>query len=189
MKLDVAALTTDPKPVDAAASLADLGLEEEAALTGPVRFRGSMHRVGAKIHVRGEAAVRARLTCSRCLTEFVQELRADLDAVAVPAEQPGRLRPGDAEAVDQGMVLVYAHERLDLGPEVRTALLLALPMKPLCSTDCPGLCPRCGLLRDGRQCRCGDVRRESPFAILKEQSHGEGDGRESGGTRHGESET
>ena len=33
---------------------------------------------------------------------------------------------------------------LDLGPLVRDAVVLELPMAPLCRPDCAGLCPRCG---------------------------------------------
>ena len=33
---------------------------------------------------------------------------------------------------------------LDLEPLVRDAVVLELPFQPLCSDDCPGLCPECG---------------------------------------------
>ena len=34
---------------------------------------------------------------------------------------------------------------LDLEPAFRDAVVLALPMSPLCRDDCPGLCARCGV--------------------------------------------
>jgi uncharacterized protein len=34
---------------------------------------------------------------------------------------------------------------LDLEPAFRDALVLALPMSPLCREDCPGLCAECGV--------------------------------------------
>jgi uncharacterized protein len=33
---------------------------------------------------------------------------------------------------------------LDLEPLLRDAVVLALPFQPLCTEDCPGLCPECG---------------------------------------------
>ena len=33
---------------------------------------------------------------------------------------------------------------LDLEPAFRDAVVLALPMSPLCREDCPGLCAECG---------------------------------------------
>ena len=35
-------------------------------------------------------------------------------------------------------------ETIDLGPLVRDAIVLELPMAPLCREDCRGLCPHCG---------------------------------------------
>jgi uncharacterized protein len=34
---------------------------------------------------------------------------------------------------------------LDLEPALRDAVVLALPMSPLCRDDCPGLCVECGV--------------------------------------------
>ncbi len=33
---------------------------------------------------------------------------------------------------------------VDLEPLLRDAVVLALPFQPLCTDDCPGLCPDCG---------------------------------------------
>ena len=33
---------------------------------------------------------------------------------------------------------------IDLEPALRDQVVLALPFQPLCSDDCPGLCPECG---------------------------------------------
>ena len=35
-------------------------------------------------------------------------------------------------------------EHVDLEQTVRDAVVLALPLAPLCTDDCPGLCPECG---------------------------------------------
>ena len=36
-------------------------------------------------------------------------------------------------------------EFIDLEPSVRDAIILNLPLNPLCDPDCPGLCPTCGV--------------------------------------------
>ncbi len=43
---------------------------------------------------------------------------------------------------------------LDLEPLVRDAVLLELPQAPLCRPDCQGLCPDCGVDRNGDSCSC-----------------------------------
>ena len=39
---------------------------------------------------------------------------------------------------------VLAGDLLDLEPTLRDAVVLALPIAPLCRDDCPGLCAQCG---------------------------------------------
>ena len=42
---------------------------------------------------------------------------------------------------------------IDLEPVAREAVLLELPLAPLCREDCAGLCPECGAVLD--EVRCG----------------------------------
>src|SRR6266516_2813968 len=72
--------------------------------------------------------------CARCLEEFtsstqvrVQELFA---AQPDGSGEDGYLLDGDL---------------LDLEPALRDALVLELPLSPLCRPDCAGLCSRCGI--------------------------------------------
>lgn len=43
---------------------------------------------------------------------------------------------------------------IDLEPLVRDAVLLELPLAPLCSEECFGLCPECGTNRNVAACSC-----------------------------------
>ena len=52
------------------------------------------------------------------------------------------MSPGDSEATEEDHYL--DGDLLDLEPVCRDAVLLALPLSPLCSGDCPGLCAECG---------------------------------------------
>ena len=45
-------------------------------------------------------------------------------------------------------------DHLDLQPLVRDALLLELPMAPLCQEDCLGICTTCGADRNTDGCDC-----------------------------------
>jgi uncharacterized protein len=52
-------------------------------------------------------------------------------------------------------------DEIDLEPLARDAVLLDLPLAPLCSTDCRGLCPQCGANWNLSTCDCvanGDPR-------------------------------
>ena len=45
-------------------------------------------------------------------------------------------------------------DELDLEPLARDAVLLELPLAPLCTEDCKGLCPTCGANRNTESCDC-----------------------------------
>ncbi len=45
-------------------------------------------------------------------------------------------------------------DELDLEPLARDAVMLDLPLAPLCSPSCLGLCPRCGANRNLADCQC-----------------------------------
>ena len=46
---------------------------------------------------------------------------------------------------DAGELYHLDGDLLDLEPAFRDAVVLALPMSPLCREDCPGLCAECGV--------------------------------------------
>jgi uncharacterized protein len=85
--------------------------------------------------------------CGRCLDPVsapievdIQELYSYPDSGPYGASSlPAADRPdGDDELPS------LVDDLIDLEPTLRDALVLALPMSPLCSEDCPGLCPACG---------------------------------------------
>jgi uncharacterized protein len=68
-------------------------------------------------------------------------------------------------------------DELDLEPLARDAVLLDLPLAPLCSEGCLGLCPQCGANRNLADCACvtpGDPR-WSALDGLRRRDPGDGD--------------
>jgi uncharacterized protein len=74
--------------------------------------------------------------CVRCLEPLADlEVEADFQELYFfPGEDTG----GDEDAV------FLVGDLLDLEPVVHDAVVLALPLSPLCREDCLGLCPECG---------------------------------------------
>lgn len=66
---------------------------------------------------------------------------------------------------DNDDIVLLESGRVDAGELARTALILGMDTKTLCSEDCKGLCPRCGAnLNDGP---CGCKREVDPrLAVL-----------------------
>lgn len=84
--------------------------------------------------------------CVRCLDPVSRPLVVDLQELyTYPGREPEvhRSRGEDLDE-DPGELPVLAGDLLDLEPVLRDSVVLALPLKPLCREDCPGLCPECG---------------------------------------------
>jgi uncharacterized protein len=95
--------------------------------------------------------------CARCLTSSERPFRVETQEMFTPGPDP----TDDEYPLVDGFV--------DLEPMIRDAVLLAMPMAPLCRPDCLGLCPRCGGDRNLGECSCEpDVdARWAPLSALR----------------------
>jgi len=119
-------------------------------------------------HVQGEL----ELACSRCLEPFRLSVRPDFDLRYVPRVE----NAGDGEKEieeDDLSTAFYDDDQIDLAQLVLEQVQLALPMKPLCSDTCRGLCPNCGTNLNTGSCDCNAKWEDPRLAALK--SLGEGD--------------
>jgi uncharacterized protein len=91
--------------------------------------------------------------CRRCL-------RPVEGTLAAPVQEVFEARPVEGET----RLLDGAH--VDVEPVAREAVLLELPLAPLCRDDCPGLCPRCGADLATSACGCADVEGDPRWAPL-----------------------
>jgi len=91
--------------------------------------------------------------CRRCLTPVGGTLRADVQELF-------ESRPGDDDTYRLG------HDSVNLEPLAREALVLDLPLAPLCRDDCRGLCPTCGADLNHGPCACPPAEVDSRWAAL-----------------------
>lgn len=139
--LDLSTLRPAMDRVEAEGSAAEVGLSQPE-WREQVRGTFTVEKSGERVSVRGSVRSRAHLECVRCLREFDLPLEAPLE---VYAERSGSTSRGEQEALERGdFMMFHDGRRLDLRDAVREALLLEMPISPLCREDCPGLCPRCG---------------------------------------------
>ena len=55
----------------------------------------------------------------------------------------------------------------DVSPEIVDHVLMELPIKPLCSDACRGLCPNCGADLNVSLCNCSEQGSSLAFSALK----------------------
>lgn len=113
------------------------GLPENDPYTSdkPVVYELQVRSAAGSILVTGRVEGTVSAVCGRCL------------------------EPVEMEIFAEDIELYYAksdiqEEELDITADVRDELLIELPMNPLCSEECKGLCPTCGTNRNKENCQC-----------------------------------
>jgi uncharacterized protein len=106
-----------------------VGAELRLALTLASVAEGVLVTATAEAPVSGD--------CARCLEPVAQ-------TTEIQCQELFSYQPESGSGDEDGYALVG--DLLDLEPVLRDALVLALPLAPLCRPDCPGLCAECGVL-------------------------------------------
>ena len=140
-----------------------LGIDiEDTKFFGPVKCTVEVDNKLERFTVRGRAKASMETVCSRCGCFFKKNINADFDHKYVKGNftEEGQLnKEGLEEELLQG-------EELDLGDDVRQAVLLDAFENAVCSEKCKGICPGCGKNLNKTKCACeaGEIK---PFAGLK----------------------
>jgi len=93
--------------------------------------------VSEGVLVTGSAVAPLAGECARCLDPLTT-------SIEVSFQELYRYLPDPGEDKDDGEERFLDGDFLDLEPAFRDAVVLALPLSPLCKDDCRGLCVECG---------------------------------------------
>ena len=117
---------------------ADLGIEVLRVPEGsPVDLDLRLEAVMEGVLVTGSASAGLTGECVRCLEPITDEVDVRFQELYLYDDQ-------DLTPAEDDEVSMLEGDLLDLEPLLRDAVVLALPFQPLCTDDCPGLCPECG---------------------------------------------
>ncbi|MBA2308032.1 MAG: DUF177 domain-containing protein [Pseudonocardiales bacterium] len=111
----------------------------------PVELDLRLESVAEGVYLSGTASATVVGECSRCLDPTSDELTVE---VAELFAYPDSVTEA---STDEDEVSRLVNGLVDTEPTVRDAIVLALPLAPLCREDCPGLCVECG----GRRAELG----------------------------------
>ena len=104
---------------------------------GEVALDLRFEAVSEGVLVTGSAVAPLTGECARCLDPLTS-------TIEVSFQELYRYLPDQDESEDDGEERFLDGDFLDLEPAFRDAVVLALPLSPLCRDDCPGLCAECG---------------------------------------------
>ena len=135
----------------------------------PLAWSADITNTGDAFLVTGMVEGDATTSCARCLEPTNVHCIGEIEGYF--------LLNGDVEADeemegDEFDVLPDDHT-IDLVPLIQAALLVEVPLLPLCQDDCKGLCPQCGANLNEGPCGCAPASEEeaapgNPFAVLKD---------------------
>jgi len=120
-------------------------------------LRLNVKRAGERFHLRGALEADVETECGRCLTPYSFAVRPKFDYYLVPRRQVDEWAEVEIDEISKREVEVDRLE-LDLMHLALEQVRLSLPMKPLCSETCRGMCTRCGADLNREQCTCGEER-------------------------------
>lgn len=123
--------------------------DEYLTVLTPVKVKGNISLVNDELIVEIRAEFSAELNCSRCTSDFTK----DFDIAFT-------------EALDLNDNQESIEEHLDLTELIRDNILVNMPIKPICSDDCKGLCPVCGTNKNMNDCNCESEQFDPRLSVL-----------------------
>jgi len=114
--------------------------------TGDVRYELYAQRVSDELVVRGTLATELELQCARCSEFFSTTVTVSDFLRAYPA-------PKGTDSVD-------------ITGDLREEILLHVPGFSVCSEDCKGMCPQCGVDLNKGSCACKTEEGPAPWSVL-----------------------
>lgn len=135
-------------------------------IVAPVALRFDVHKDKDKFHLVGRVLTTVEVACSRCLEPYQIPVDAPFDLRYEPrgSEADGgehEIASGDFDSA------LYDNDEIDLGQLLQEQIVLTLPMKPLCTEGCRGLCSSCGTNLNNAACDCSTRWEDPRLAALQ----------------------
>lgn len=128
----------------------------------PDKPRAHTNRFAENYFIRGQLTGEIAIPCDRCFEDTRIVLNSSF-------ELHESLKAAGSDILEESH-LHWNNKRpeLDIGDMLFEQFVLFLPVKPLCSTDCQGLCPLCGQNLNETYCSCHKEEIDPRLAVLKQ---------------------
>ncbi|HDN67641.1 MAG: hypothetical protein B1H40_01630 [Candidatus Latescibacteria bacterium 4484_181] len=148
-------------------SASELNLDEpEITYLTPVFTQLQVVKESETLFLTGSVSARVKMECARCLEYFQTDLQSEFELI-FRKKRPMSANKSEVELSKEDLITFeYEGEIIDLHDRIRETVLLAIPIKPLCSQKCRGLCPICGQNLNEGECGCQQRLSSSRFSEL-----------------------
>ena len=124
--------------------LRDLEFSGRHPVGEDVVVEGSIRNTADILDLELTASATLNAVCDRCGKEFRQEKTVPFSCVLAE----------EVQNEDNDEIVLLENGKVDAEELARTAFILDMDTKTLCSEDCKGLCPRCGADLNLGRCSC-----------------------------------
>ena len=124
--------------------LSDLEFAGRYPVTQPVEVTGQVRNIADVLELELTARTTLDAVCDRCGKAFPQEKEVTYQCLLAE----------ELQNEDNDEIVLLEDGQADVGDLARTAFILGMDSKTLCSEDCKGLCPRCGADLNLGPCSC-----------------------------------
>ncbi len=128
----------------------------------------SLEKSGNRVFFSGTMKVMIETDCDRCLEPYEFSLDEGFRLVLQLADESQASHDSTDIILGEDDLEVMFLERplIDVEAILSQQLLLSLPQKRLCSSECRGLCRNCGANFNKDVCSCDSDKTTSPFSVL-----------------------
>lgn len=124
--------------------LSDAEFSGRYPVSRPVEVSGEIRNTAGILELTLSARTTLDAVCDRCGKEFLQEKEVPYSCMLAE----------ELQNEDSDEIVLLEDGCVDVGDLARTAFILGMDTKTLCSEDCKGLCPRCGADLNLGPCSC-----------------------------------
>jgi uncharacterized protein len=168
MIIDLITLESSPYAFTISFKPEEIELEsDDLELKSAAKVAGELTKRIMQADVKGEISAEIITECSRCLQTIEKYFSFPFNVGYVAPENYAQakeveLREGDLE------VALFDGQHIDIKELVREQIILNTPTQELCSEDCRGLCPKCGVNRNLLDCNCKEKEIDPRWQSLRE---------------------
>jgi uncharacterized protein len=144
------------------------GIDQHLDIQSPLVGSLTLIRTPDGVLASASAETSLELECCRCLEPFSGPVQLEIEEEFHPSVDIGTGASLPVTDTEQDATVIDEHHVLDLTEVVRQAILLSLPMSPLCQQDCAGLCPLCGQNLNESRCQCATDAVDPRLEVLKQ---------------------
>ncbi|AHF07616.1 YceD family protein [Desulfitobacterium metallireducens] len=134
------------------------------SFAAPVRVQLQVTNLGKSLLVLGKVQTKFKTQCGCCLDDIIYPLELSYEDEWVYGGM------AMAEEEQSESAFIFEKDEIEINERIFEQIVLALPMRFICSPECQGLCPVCGVNRNHTSCECVLEQTDPRLAALAQWS-------------------